>query len=270
MVIGMLPDNMELRPLTEAEVNAVLEIIRQSDEDDFELARESFAEGDLEGQYVLTEDGKVKGVTGFEYIDGTDNSYWLTRTYLDTQLRAQGFEPPTILELLNVLTQRGARKVFVNSVYSAGSKKAARYSEERECYQSLAFTLELNYNDYFPAGESRLTYGRRVGSLYAARPVFEPDTRGVELLGIAEIDETQGGYFVEWDYTDSGTIFGVEDLNNTTGKARSAKARYLFIGLPSNLPQVDEVLQEAGFRECGRLIDFYEDGIDEVHFRIDL
>jgi len=157
MVIGMLPNNMELRPLAEADVSAALEIIRQSDQDDFERAREAFEEGGLEGQYVLTEDGKVKGVTGFEDIDGTDNSYWLTRTYLDAQLRTQGFEPPTILELLNVLNQRGARKVFVNTGDSVDSKRAAKFGEERECYQSLAFTLELNYNDYFQPGESRLT-----------------------------------------------------------------------------------------------------------------
>ncbi|MEW6529290.1 MAG: hypothetical protein AB1473_00515 [Thermodesulfobacteriota bacterium] len=270
MVIGMLPDNMELRPLTEADVSAVLEIIRQTDEEDFESAREAYQEGLLDGQYVLTEDGKTKGVTGFEYIDGTDNSYWLTRSCLDTQLRSQGFEAPMILELLNILNESGARKVFVNTVDSVDCKRSAKYTGERECYQSLAFILELNYNDYFQPGESRLTYGRRVGSLYASRPTFEPDTRGVELLGIAEIDQTQGGYFGEWDYTDGGTIFTVEDLSNMIGKASSAGARYLFVGFPSNLPQVDEVLQEAGFRECGRLIDFYEDGIDEVHYRIDL
>jgi hypothetical protein len=175
-----------------------------------------------------------------------------------------------ILELLNILNESGARKIFVNTVDAVDPKRSAKYSGERECYQSLAFTLELNYNDYFQPGESRLTYGRRVGSLYASRPTFEPDSRGLALLGIAEIDETQGGYFGEWDYTDGGTIFTVEDLSNVTGKARSAGARYLFFGFPSNLPQVDEVLQEAGFHECGRLSDFYEDGIDEVHYRIDL
>ena len=270
MVIGMLPDNMELRPLTEANVSAALEIIRRHDEEDFELARAAYQEGSLKGQYVLTENGKVKGVTGFEYIDGTDNSYWLTRSYLDAQLRSEGFEAPMILELLNILNESGARKIFVNTVDAVDPKRSAKYSGEMECYQSLAFTLELNYNDYFQPGESRLTYGRRVGSLYASRPTFEPDSRGLALLGIAEIDETQGGYFGEWDYTDGGTIFTVEDLSNVTGKARSAGARYLFFGFPSNLPQVDEVLQEAGFHECGRLSDFYEDGIDEVHYRIDL
>lgn len=270
MVLGMLPDNAELRPLTEADVSQALEIIRQRDEDDFECAREAFEEGGLEDQYVLTVDGKVKGVTGFEYIDGTDNSYWLTRTYLDSQLRTQGFEPPMILELLSVLNQRGARKVFVNTGDSADSKRAAKYREERDCYQSLAFILELNYSDYYQPGEGRLTYGRRVGSLYTSRPVFEPDSRGLELLGIAEIDETQGGYFIEWDYAESEMIFRVEDLNGMAGNAQRAQARYLFAGFPSNLPQVDGALQEAGFHECGRLIDFYEDGIDEVHYRIDL
>ncbi len=270
MVAGALPRNVELRPMTEEDVRPVLEIIRQHDEREFELAKEVYEEGGLEDQYVLKQDGAVKGVTGFEYIDGTDGSFWLTLTYVDRPLRGQGLINIIIEELLSVLREIGARKVFVNTSDLSDSRQGAKYSEERQCYESLGFKLELNYKDYYQPGEGRLTYARRVGILYGSRPVFEPDTRGVKLLDVCEIGDSRGAYFVEWEYTDDEGIFGVDDVNTAMRRAKSQGARCVFIGFPSNLPEVDAILKGSGFRECGRLVDFYEDGIDEVHYRIDL
>lgn len=270
MVSTPLPKNMKLRPMRQDDIGSILGIIRQHDEEDFELAREVYGEGGLEDQYVLAEDEEAKGVTGFEYIDGTDNSYWLTRSFLYPQLQERGLAPSMIQELLGILFEMGARKVFVNTSDSLDSMKAAKRREEIEWYESLGFRLELNYKDYYQAGESRFTYGRRVGRLYVSRPTFEPDTRGLDLVDVSEIEETLGAYVIEWDYADDAEMFSVNDLNKQIKRAERLDGRCIFIGFPSNLPHAAEVLNEAGFRQCGRLIDFYEDGIDEIHYRIDL
>ena len=270
MVSNILPKNMELRPMTEDDIDSILETIRLCDEEEAKTAGEVFEEEDWEGQYVLTEDGIVKGVTGIEYIDGTDNSYWLLRSFLVPQLRERGLASSMTQELLGILNEMEARKVFVNTGDSADAVIAAEYKEEIKCYESLGFKLELSYENYYEPGESRLTYGRRVGPVYSARPLFEPDARGVELVDISEIEETMGAYIIDWDYTDDEETFGVNDVMKEIKRAARREGRCVFVGFPTNLPWVDEVLKDAGFHECGRLIDFYEDGIDEVHYRIDL
>jgi predicted GNAT family acetyltransferase len=219
---------------------------------------------------VLTAQGVVRGVTGVRYIPDTDRSYFLSWTYLDPEFRGQGLGTAMLEELLEILKERGVRKLFVNTSDLTDPQRGQIYKDAIKTYETLGFRLELNYQDYYEPGESRLTFGRRIGPLYAIRPSFDPDPVGVRLLGIEEIEETDDAYFVEWEFAEEGSMFTPQELEQLARQAREWEARCLFIGFPSNVPDVEQAVEAAGFSNCGRLIDLYEDGLDEVHYRLDL
>ncbi len=266
----MLPDGTELRPMKARDLEAVLNIIREHDEDDSEEAEESYEEFGVEGQYVLTEGGKVVGVTGYRPVDVSDNSYWLSWTYLAPQSRGRGLGRAMLDQLMGILTELGARKLFVNTSDYAEPDEDPLYEDAHKLYEALGFRLELSYKDYYVAGESRLTYARRLGALYGLRPKIEPDEGGVELLDLFEIAETDGAFAIDWDYAEDESMFSPQDLEKLSREARDAGARCVFVGFPSSLVRVPEVMGQARFVECGRLVDFFEDGLDEVHYRLDL
>ena len=266
----MLPPGTELRTMSPEDVQTALRIIRGYDEDDYETAIHAYEKYGVEDQYVLAAEGTVVGVTGVRYIPDTDRSYFLSWTYLDPEFRGRGLGTSMLEELLSVLEERGVRKLFVNTSDLTDPKRGQVYKDAIATYEALGFRLELNYRDYYEPGESRLTYGRRIGPLYALRPTFEPDPAGVRLLGIEEIGETDDAYFVEWEFCEDGSMFTAEDLAQLARQAKEWEARCVFVGFPSKLPQMEQAVEAAGFSNCGRLVDFYEDGLDEVHYRLDL
>jgi hypothetical protein len=42
------------------------------------------------------------------------------------------------------------------------------------------------------------------------------------------------------------------------------------MAFPSEVVKASELLPTSKFRIAGRLMDYYEDGIDEIHYRYDL
>ncbi len=266
----MLPQGVEFRPMTAADASAALEIIRACDEDDYETARISYEEGGPKDQYVLTQQGRVIGVTGYRPIEFTDRSYWLSWPYLDDKLRGLGLGEAMIERVLAVLGEMDARKVFVNTSDLSDSRGGQLYADAIQWYEAAGFRLELRYEDYYEPGESRLTYGRRVGPLYGSRPAFEPNPRGIVLLEVDEIAETDNAYFIDWDYSEDRTMFHPQELIDMIRQVRDWEGRCIFVGFPSPLKMVEEEFKTAGFFNCGRLIDFYEDGIDETHYRLGL
>src|SRR5688572_29732885 len=110
----VLPSGVDFRPMTDRDVGDVLEIIRQHDEDDFRFAQASYGR-DIDGHYVLTIQGIVFGVTGGRYIDGTDNTFALSWTYLHPEHRGHGLGKLMVEQVLELLTEEGARKVFANT-----------------------------------------------------------------------------------------------------------------------------------------------------------
>ncbi len=258
----MLPEGIELRPMTETDLPEILRIIRDHDEDDFEAARESYDQYGIEEQYVLTARDKVIGMTGAGYMDRTDRSYQLSWTYIDRRHAGRGLGSAMLRELIEILTARGVRKLFVTTSDLADRKRGEVYRAAIRCYEEVGFRLESKHEDYYAPGESRLTYGRRIGPLYATRPVFEPDSAGVALVDVGEIPETDDAYYVEWDYTDEGAMFHPEDLRRMIDQVAEWNGRCIFVGFPSDLPHFEEALKRQGFSQCGRLMDFYQDGLD--------
>jgi RimJ/RimL family protein N-acetyltransferase len=266
----MLPEGIEFREMKGSDLDAVLEIIRNHDQDDSEYAEETYESSEMKGHYVLTERGKIIGVTGYSPIEETDNSYWLSWTYLAESVRGRGLAEGMLQELMERLGRQGARKLFVNTTDFSDPDLDPLHEDSKKLYESLGFRLELSYKDYYTPGESRLTYARRLGALYGLRPKVEPDPAGIELLEIFEIEETDGAYAIDWDYSENGGMFTTKDLESLASEAREDEARCMFVGFPSDLTQVPDVMKQSRFVECGRLVDFYQDGLDEIHYRLDL
>ncbi len=72
----------QLRAVEPGNLGAVLHIISAHHEDDFEKARAELRD-DLEGTFVLTERGKVVGVTGAHIDRDSEDVVWLSWIYVN-------------------------------------------------------------------------------------------------------------------------------------------------------------------------------------------
>lgn len=263
-----LPSGVEFRAMQPRDVKTVLKIIKQHDEDDFEEARENYREG-LEGQYVLALDNKVIGATGADDDEETERTWWLSWTYLDPSRQGTGLGAVMIVKMLDELRGWGARKVFVSTSDYVDMGRGEIYRDAMEAYKRLGFVEELRHANYYGRNESQIILGYRVGPEPLNIPQRQPDRRSPALLGFDEIPETEGAFFIDWEFTDEGgsTIADVEEL---IADVEKSQGRTLFISGPSDAEELLTLLQTAGFVEEGRLNDFYEDGLDEVRLRYDI
>lgn len=263
-----LPQGVDFRPMHPQDVDRVLEIIQQHDEDDYEEARETYQEG-LDDQYVLTLDDWVIGATGAEEVEDTDRSWWLSWTYLDPERQGTGLGAVMIVKMIENLREWNARKVFVSSSDYVDLDRGEIYRDAIEAYNRLGFVEEVRHRNFYERNEAQIILGYRIESESIQGIVPESDQRTANLHGFDLIPETEDAYYVEWEFTheEGGSAEGLERMIADVAKR---KGRVLFAYTPSDAEIFASMLQSAGFREDGRLKDFYEDGIDEIHFRYDI
>eukprot|EP00913_Durusdinium_trenchii_P022840 g21444.t1 len=244
------------------DVNRVLQIIRQHDEDDFEEARETYRHS-IEGQFVLTVDNNVVGATGAENDEETDQTWWLSWTYLDEERQGTGLGAVMLVKMLDQMREWGARKVFVSTSDYVDLSRGEVYRDAMTAYKRLGFVEELRHANYYERNEAQIILGYRVGPDPLNVPQTEPDQRAAVLLGYDEIPETDSAFVIDWEFTDDegSTTADVEDMIT---HAENNGGRVLFISMPSDATRLMSLLQTAGFMEEGRLQDFYEDGLDDV------
>ena len=80
----------ELRPMYLGDLHKVIDIIESHDEDDAESAAGDFESGDFSNQYVLEKDDTIIGITGFRTVEASDNTCWLSWTYLNKDNQGSG------------------------------------------------------------------------------------------------------------------------------------------------------------------------------------
>ncbi len=268
----MLPEGVAVRQMQESDLEAVLELIEEIDEDDAEEAEYSYQHYGLDNQFVLTENEQVIGVTGYREASGTDNTCWLSWTYLAADRQGKGYGTRILDSLLEHLASNGVRKVFVSTSDYRDDEDGDIYAAARKMYESVGFRQEVRHPDYYDEGETQFIYGLRLNK-ERNDEVVEEDTSIVSLEGIDEIDETDDAYFVDWKPKRMALFggkrqFGREEVEEVVAHARECGARVLFVSFPSNMKSVVQPLTMAGFFEEGRLRDYYRDGVDEVHYRI--
>ncbi|MAE66424.1 MAG: hypothetical protein CMJ18_19320 [Phycisphaeraceae bacterium] len=262
-----LPDGIEFRLMQRGDMKSALAVIRQHSADDYEVAKDSY--GDTRGQYVLTEAGKVIGVTGGRMIPVTDRAYWLSWTYLDEAHRGQGLGRAMLDAMIEQFRSIHARKVFLSvSDQDQGMGNRGLYGKAMELYGQVGFAEELRHADYYDHGENMIAMGLRIDEEYDAEPT-DPEERLPRLLDVDEIVETDDAYFVEWEF-DDGEGSSLEDVDRMIEQVRKWKGRVVFAGVAADALVAQDLFVAAGFVEDGHLADFYEDGIDEVRFRYNL
>lgn len=264
-----LPSGVDFRAMQRGDVSAALEIIRRHDDDDYEEAKETYAES-LEGQFVLTKDGRVVGSTGAEYAEDTDNTWWLSWTYLAAEHHGTGLGAVMLVKMLDQLREWDARKVFVSTSDFVDLQQGQIYRDALQAYQRLGFQEEVRHKDYYERNESQIVLGLRLG----ADPVHgglkpAPDMRAGAILGLVEVPEAEDAAAVDWEFTDTAGS-QTQELEDLVKDAGRQGARVVFASAPSDGSRVMSLFKSGGFQEEGRLLDFYEDGIDDVHFRYDV
>lgn len=251
---------MPLEPLLPPDIPRALEIIGQHDEDDLEWAQESYAQ-DLNGQYVLRHEGKVVGVTGFR-ID--DSIAWISWTYLDEGMRGQGLGHVMLGELLEAMSALPLRKAFVStSDYSENGVQL--YGAAIKLYQDLGFRQEVYHRDYYEKGEGMIIFGRSFDGV--PHEHVDPPA-GLVLKGFDRVDETEDGYFIDWEPSDKPILFAPRDLFELYLAAMKAGAGNVYISFPSNvLSRLQDHLAKCSLAEEGRLEDYHAPGVAEVRLR---
>jgi len=270
-MVNQLPPNVQFRPMQPEDLNTALQIIYETDEDDYETAAEEFQDEGVDGHYVLTKDGAVIGLTGCECMDEddiTDGSFFLSWTYLSQKHRGEGLGTMLLEQMLEVIRQNNGRKVFVSTSDYVDPEKGDVYRAARQLYSQAGFTEELRHPNYYNPTEAMITFGLRLEQLQP-RQSFRPEGRKISLKDIDEIAETEDAYAISWEYTDGEGSTSV-DFQRVIQEVEKWEGRVIFVAIPSDAEQLIQLMVNCRFRQEGQLADYFEDGIHEVHFRYDL
>jgi len=263
-----LPNGVDFRPMTSADVPMVLEIIKAHDEDDYNTAKASFARG-IADHYILTYEEEIVGTTGASYADGTDSAWWLSWTYLNENYRGGGLGSLMLKTLISKLEEVDARKVFVNVSDYVDINRGAIYSAALKAYKRVGFEEELRHKDYYDRNESLIVLGLRLKQQHGNGPVAESDQRACVIVDCDEISDTDDAYLIDWEFTQRAGATN-DDIRKLLGRIARWEGRVAFVGVAADATRVIELFTNNGFIEDGRLSDFYEDGLDDVHLRYDL
>ena len=252
----------QIRPMEQGDLGAVLRIIHQYDEDDFEEAREHLRENS-EGMMVITKGGKVVGMTGAEPDPQGDSIAWLSWTYIDRQHAGQGLGRQMVDGLLHTLRQEGFRKLFIStSDYKDEGEDI--YAAARKFYEKIGAKLEVVIPDYHAPGENRYMYG--LDLIPPPSRDQHPEGGCLRFSNIEEAPESEGGLALTWDMVETQAPPASVDSNlgPLVQQARSRGARILVAAVPSDLcANIGEPLQTAGFQHHGRLLDYFEPNVHQ-------
>lgn len=265
----------DLRPMTGDDIEPILEIIDAFDDEDAESARSFFESEGPDGHFVLEDNGAVIGVTGYEHVPATERTSWLSWTYLAEAHRGKGVGKDMLTQVLNNLREQGCRKVFVKVSDYMDDEDGPIYLPAQKAYESVGFELELRGLDFYDDGEDQLIMG-----LLLAEPAEAPEPKeerpSIDFQQLFEIADTEGTYTFKW-FVSSGGLkifqpkhFTAEDLTLGMTEVKKAGGRKVALTFPSNLPLIKEPLEQAGFKYIGKLKDYYEPALHELHFAHDL
>jgi GNAT superfamily N-acetyltransferase len=257
-----------LRSMTAADSDAAVALIALHDEDDAVEAQRFYSElNGCHGQFVLELHDEIIGVTGFEAPSGCEQCYWITWTYVHPRHLNRGHGRAMLMELIGHLRQLGARKLFVKVSDYVDDHGEALYAAALHLYESLGFAVEARHADFYDAGEAQIILGMRL--LPPRRNGVVMQHPAIQFNEIFEIAETEGAWSFGWHERrgrGAAAAFSREEVQTGLDAVAREGARCVFLSFPSNYAGVREALADAGFDEAGMLEDYYEDGIDELHY----
>lgn len=266
-MLHRIDGNLELRPMVVRDIPVAISIIREYDDDDANEAQETYGNS-ISDQFCLCENGTVIGVVGAKPILGTDGSFGLSWTYLHPQHRRTGKGTRMLTWMIEIMKERDGRKAFVHASDYMDPQLGDVYRDARESYQQVGFAQEVRQADYYAPGESMLIYGLRLCEKELVQVVH--NMQDVKLTDLDEIPETDGAYWLAWELVSQGQGTKPQDFQKVIDQVRSWDGRVIFMAFPSDVTNAPSLLTAARFKTAGKLIDYYEDGIDEVHYRLEM
>lgn len=253
-----------LREMQSNDIDAVVSIIDSHDEDDAEEASHGFRKiAGTEGYYVLEHQGKLIGVTGYSKPDGCDETYWLGWTYIDADHTNRGHGRKMIQELIDILKEKEARKLFVKVSDYVDPEDGAIYAAALHLYQSMGFANELTHAHYYDEGESQHILGMRLKAETNTMPTSEYPF--IQFNSVFEIAECDDAYSFGW-HDEGNEMLTRDDIETGINSVREDDGRAIFLSFPTNFSNIDDPLLSAGFKKSGILQDYYEDGIHDQHY----
>jgi GNAT superfamily N-acetyltransferase len=259
--------SLELRPMMSNDIPMALRIIHDYDVDDAAEAQETYQRG-IDGQFCLCENRAVIGVVGAKHIPDTDGSFGLSWTYLQRDHRRSGKGTRMLNWMIEIMKEQDARKAFVHASDYIDPQQGDIYRDARDTYMQVGFTQEIRQPDYYAPGESMLVYGMRLAPREVGDTVLNLDD--IKLTDVDEIPETYDAYWLAWELVAQGQGTKPQDFQRIFDEVRGWGGRTIYMAFPSDVANASTLVTAARFKTSGRLIDYYEDGIDEVHYRYDV
>jgi ribosomal protein S18 acetylase RimI-like enzyme len=269
-----LIETAQVRAMYMSDLASVIEIITDFDEDDGEAAEAELDALGLDGQFVLVDDDEVLGITGFREVENCDATYYLSWTYLDEDYWGRGLGKKLFADVLERLRDLGGRKIFAKVSDYKDETGNNDYAAAMSMYKSFGFKEEVVGIDFYDDGENQTILGLELKPQADDVEVSE-EKPVIRFKGLFEIAETDGSYTFEWTVEKSAGLFGKrsfssEDLQLGIDSIREQGGRKIFLTFPSNLVLIHKPLQSVGFKYVGKLKDYYEEGLHELHFSHDL
>ena len=266
-MLRRIEGNLELRPMMASDVQTALHIIQDYDQDDAAEAHGTYQRG-IDGQICLCENRAVIGVVGAKHIPDTDGSFGLSWTYLHRDHRRSGKGARMLNWMIEIMKEQDARKAFVHASDYMDPTEGDIYRDARETYVQVGFTQEVRQPDYYAQGESMLVYGLRLSPREVVNVILNLDD--IKLTDVDEIPETNDAYWLAWELVSQGQGTKPQDFQRIFDEVRGWGGRTIYMAFPSDVANASTLVTAARFKTSGRLIDYYEDGIDEVHYRYDV
>ena len=113
-----------------------------------------------------------------------------------------------------------------------------------------------------------LVYGLRLSPREVVNVILNLDD--IKLTDVDEIPETNDAYWLAWELVSQGQGTKPQDFQRIFDEVRVWGGRTIYMAFPSDVANASTLVTAARFKTSGRLIDYYEDGIDEVHYRYDV
>lgn len=261
-----------IRPMQDSDVAPIIVMINEFDDEDAEAASSEFERYGIDNHFVIVVNGVPVGVCGFRHSPATKNTSWLSWFYLASDHRGCGLGKAMLQYVLNELTLVKCRKIFVKVSDYTDANSLPVYESALVLYRKLGFIEELCSLDFYSEGENQSILGLVLEPIGTDKMISIMDERpAIHFTGVHEITDSDGAFTFRWSTSSKfslrgATHFTEKELHIGLVAAVKAGARKVFLTFPSNLPLIHTPLQTSGFKMVGRLSDYYEFGLDELHF----
>ena len=260
---------IDIRKMAIDDVDEVVDLIETHDDDDSEDAMHDFKDNGIQYQWVILNKNKIVGTSGFRPVPETENTAFITWTYVHKNFCKKGYGNKIFQFVLDELEKNNAKKIFIKiSNYEDEDGNRPYYAASR-LYEKNGFNLEILSKDFYDEGEDQLIYSKDLRK-NLDQVLKEDEKPTIRFENIYQISETVGAYSFSWKVIKKPFFqkrsFTKEDLLIGIDAVRKERGRIIFITFPSNLPLIHLPLKDAGFKLVGKLKNYYEIGIDELHF----